>query len=139
MSNQDFIVDPDSKDIQIVGSIPICIAEHFEIICDLEVKMYPGSIKHLKKRHPGIFEQYFSMIPNIIGNPDYVGRNPTEPHSIELYKMISDCMLIAIKLDPSGYLYLASMYDLNNPHTKISKRLKSGRIVSFHTLRSSLK
>lgn len=66
----------------------------------------------------------------MLKNSDYVGQNPKEPNSIELYKQIG-YVLIADKLDPSGYLYLSSMYELNNGEHKIKARLKSGRIVPF--------
>ncbi|WEG15064.1 hypothetical protein PU629_00335 [Pullulanibacillus sp. KACC 23026] len=73
-------------------------------------------------------------MPNIISNPDYVGQNPKEPSSIELYKFLTDHLLVAIKLDPSGYLYLSSFYDLHNGSDKIKKRLRTGRIVPFSSI-----
>lgn len=91
-----------------------------------EVQMYPGAIKHIKKNHPDNFEKYFQSIPEIIKNPDYVGQNPKEKNSIELVKVIDGEVLVAVKLDPSGYLYFSSMYLLTP--SKVPKRLKSGRL-----------
>ncbi|MGG1673977.1 hypothetical protein ACIFOE_25790 [Paenibacillus sp. NRS-1783] len=96
-----------------------------------EVYMYPGAIKHVKRKHPGIIEQYGHLIPDMISNPDYVGQNPKEPNSIELVKAINVHLLLAIKLDPSGYLYLSSFYDLDNAAAKLQKRLESKRWVPF--------
>lgn len=96
-----------------------------------EVYIYTGAIKHIKKRHPGIWEKYGQDIPDIIAHPDYIGVNPSVADSIELYKYVNDHLLLAIKLDPTGYLYVSSFYDLNNAHHKIKKRLKSKRIVAY--------
>jgi hypothetical protein len=93
--------------------------------------MYPGLKKHVMKRHPGIFEVYHQYIPDIIKSPDYVGQNPTEPDSVELVKKITDTILLAIKLDPTGYLYVSSFYDLKNAQVKIEKRLRTGRLKPY--------
>ena len=118
-----------------MGILPEIIANTFLIDCDSrEVKMYPGAITHIKRRHPENLEKYFYRIPEIISNPDYVGKNPTEPNSVELIKEFDDHVLVAVKLDPSGYIYLSSMYALNNGQHKIKSRLASGRIVPYQKL-----
>lgn len=113
--------------IQVAG---ILNKEHIDLIGihmpSSEVYIYPGAIKHIRNRHLDDFNKYFKFIPDIISNPDYVGKNPKEKDSIELIKYISDDVLVAIKLDPSGYLYLSSMYSLSS--SKVPKRLKSGRL-----------
>lgn len=136
MSTSKFTVNPNSKKTQIVGILPQKILDHFNIQCpSAEVKIFPGAIKHIKKRHPGIFEQYYELIPNIIESPDYVGQNPREPStSVELIKVVSEHLLLAVKLDPSGYLYVSTLYDLNNGMIKVQKRLKSGRLIPFNQL-----
>lgn len=96
-----------------------------------DVYIYPGAIKHIKRQHPGIWEQYGHLLPTIIHSPDYIGRNPKVADSIELYKQIGDHMLLAIKLDPTGYLFVSSLYELQNATVKIQKRLASQRIVPF--------
>lgn len=96
-----------------------------------EVYIYTGAIKHIKKYHPGIWEQYGQDIPDIIAHPDYIGVNPKVDNSVELYKYVNDNLLLAIKLDPTGYLYVSSFYDLDNAQHKIQKRLKSKRIVAY--------
>ncbi|WP_139492564.1 PBECR2 nuclease fold domain-containing protein [Brevibacillus dissolubilis] len=95
------------------------------------VWMYPGLKKHVQKRHPGIWELYHQHIPDIIQNPDYIGQNPKEPNSIELVKQISDSILLAIKIDPSGYLFISTFYDLKNAENKVQKRLRSGRLKPY--------
>jgi len=83
------------------------------------------------KNHEEDYNKYFHLIPDMIESPDYIGQNPKEPNSVEIYKVISDHVLIAIKLDPSGYMFLSSMYSLDNGQYKVQKRLKSGRIVPY--------
>ena len=67
----------------------------------------------------------------ILREPDNIGKNSTEPNSIELYKQLGDHLLLAIKLDPTGYLFVSSLYDLKNAPAKIQKRLASKRIVPY--------
>ncbi|EEM56360.1 MULTISPECIES: PBECR2 nuclease fold domain-containing protein [Bacillus cereus group] len=119
----------------VVGTLPQVIIDKYELECDSnDVKMYPGAIKHIQRKHPGIYERYSGNIKDIIENPDYVGNNPKEPNSVELIKVIDEHILIAIKLDPSGYLFLSSMYDMNNGPVKVEKRLKSGRLQPYMDL-----
>lgn len=119
----------------IVGTLPQVIIDEYELKCDSnDVQMHPGVIKHIKRKHPGIYEQYSVNMKDIIENPDYVGRNPTEPNSVELIKLIDKHILIAVKLDPSGYLFLSSMYDMHNGPVKIEKRLNSKRLKPFKDL-----
>ncbi|NKQ22772.1 plasmid-related protein [Brevibacillus laterosporus] len=130
-----YIVDPNATDRQIVGMLDI---EKINSILGAsftnsgEVWMYPGLKKHVMKKHVGIFENYHQCLPAIIASPDYIGRNPSEPNSVELVKRISDTILLAIKLDPTGYLYVSSFYDLKNAEIKIHKRLNSGRLKPYN-------
>jgi len=118
-----------------IGILPETIANQFLAGCSSrQVKVFPGAIKHIKNRHPEDLDKYFNRIPEIISNPDYVGQNPTEPNSVELIKEFDDDVLVAIKLDPSGYIYLSSMYALNNGQHKVKSRLASGRIIPYKKL-----
>lgn len=70
---------------------------------------------------------YLANIQEIIEHPDYVGKNPSEPDSIELVKVYSNNIQIGIKLDSSnGYLYVATLFDIKQ--SKIERRLYSGRL-----------
>lgn len=128
------MIDPNATEMQLAGKIDReAIAHVLGITFHTdEVYMYPGFIKHVKKRHPKIFEKYYSLIPEIIENPDYVGQNPKEPYSLELIKMIKGGLLLAIKLGPAGYLFLSSMYALKNGEYKVKKRLRTGRIKPYN-------
>ncbi|MCH4827514.1 plasmid-related protein [Planococcus halocryophilus] len=96
-----------------------------------EVFIYPGAIKHINRNHPLVWNQYKDELPSILLNPDYIGQNPKVPNSVELYKFISNYLLLAIKLDPSGYVFVSSFYVLDNAEYKIKKRLASGRVQVY--------
>ena len=70
------------------------------------------------------------QIPTIIQSPDYIGKNPREPNSIELVKKLSDNIMVCIKLDTqNGYLYVASVYNISQG--KVNNRLNSGRLKRY--------
>lgn len=129
-----YSVDINSREIQTVGKLDV---EHIKKLTGIDfpvsdVLMYPGVIKHINKGHSGLLEKYGHLIPSMISNPDYVGKNPSVPDSIELIKVVDSHLLLAIKLDPSGYLFLSTFYELDNGAVKVQKRLNSGRIVPFN-------
>lgn len=126
-------IDPNSTETQLVGVIPECIINHYSLQCNSnEVYMPPGVLKHLKKRgHWNDFVTYHNDIPNMIANPDYVGQNPKEPGTVEIYKIINDHVILPIKFNADSGLFLSSFYILDNGADKITKRLRSGRIHSF--------
>lgn len=83
-------------------------------------------INHIQRRHPD-FVGYMDKLPEILLNPDYIGKNPKEPNSIELVKVFSDNILVAIKLDvKNNYLYVASLYNISDG--KLHNRIHSGRL-----------
>ncbi|NRD77813.1 plasmid-related protein [Bacillus sp. BRMEA1] len=127
------IINPYSTDTQLVGYVPEAVVKYYCINCSsYEVYMPPGVLKHLKKRgHWNDFLKYHTDIPNMIANPDYAGQNPKEPDSIELYKVVDDHVLIAIKTNPANGLFLGSFYSLDQGKKKIQGRLRTGRIHPF--------
>lgn len=88
-----------------------------------------GLAAHVQKRHPGEIGNV-SVIPIVISNPDYVGHNPKEPDSIELVKVLSNNVMVCVKLDKSqNYLYVASVYNITN--AKLQKGIQSGRLKAY--------
>lgn len=132
MSNS-IIINPYSIETQLIGVIPKDVINYYSIQCaSYEVYMPPGVLKHLKKRgHWEDFIKYHSHIPDMIANPDYAGQNPKEPNTIELYKVISDYVLLPIKLNVETGLFLSSFYILDNGPDKVQKRLRVDRIHPF--------
>lgn len=127
------IINPYATDTQLVGFVPETVVKHYCINCSsYEVYMPPGVLKHLQKRgHWNEFLQYHTDLPDMIANPDYAGQNPKEPGTVELYKIMSDHILIAIKMNPTNNLFLGSFYKLDNGAQKIQGRLRTGRIHPF--------
>ena len=88
-----------------------------------------GLAVHVMKRHPSEIGN-LSLIPAIISNPDYVGKNPREPDSIELVKLLADNVMVCVKLDhKNGYLFVASVYNITN--SKLQQGLQSGRLQAY--------
>lgn len=88
-----------------------------------------GLEKHVKK-HQTEKADILSDIPAVIRQPDYIGRNPKEPDSIELVKKSSENVMVCVKLDSKNeYLYVASVYTVSK--AKLNHRLNSGRLKSF--------
>ena len=85
-----------------------------------------GLRAHIQKRHPASVEE-IHLIPKIIAEPDYVGKHPKEPNSLELVKVIDGNVMVCIKLDKrEGYLFVASMFEISAG--KLRNRLNSGRL-----------
>ena len=96
-------------------------------VCDIYKSV--GLYKHIIKRHPDC-EKYIGCISEIIDSPDYIGKNPGEPNSIEFVKCYDSNILVAVKLDLANeYMYVASLYDLSE--SKLSRRINSNRLVKF--------
>jgi len=130
MCDEKIVLKENTHEIQVVGKLKQEYIDALKISLPCaEIYMYPGAIKHLKKKHNEDFKKYFHSIPEIIEKPDYIGVNPKEPNSIELVKVIEKDVLVAVKLDPSGYLYFSSMYELTP--SKVPKRLASGRLIKL--------
>lgn len=88
-----------------------------------------GLQKHVKK-HQKEKASIMSDIPIVIQQPDYIGCNPKEPHSIELVKKLTENVMVCVKLDSkNGYLYVASVYTVSE--SKLNNRLNSGRLKKY--------
>lgn len=131
MDGSDVLSFNTGKKLFVVGKY----REDFNEILDLDLpckNIYQsvGVKTHIKKEHEE-FLHYMDKIPEIILNPDFIGRHPTEPNSIELIKKFDDNIMIAIKLDKdNGYLYVATLFDVKE--AKIERRLFNNRLKKFN-------
>ena len=78
-------------------------------------------IEHIKKRHPGNYEEYIDYIPDIIKNPDYILEDKDNKETILVLKIIRDKeknVQVVIKL-----------------HTNINQKDKSNSILTFWNIR----
>ena len=89
-----------------------------------------GLRTHVRRRHPEC-EGYLSRLPDIISNPDYIGRSPNESlNSFELVKTFDQNVQIGIKLDSGGdYWYVSTLYVITTD--KLNHRLQSGRLRTY--------
>ena len=79
-----------------------------------------SNIEHMKSSHPSDYEKYKDQLPNIIANPDYVGKN-IKDNSIEFTKEYfynGEYVKVAIRVSSSNIYYARSMYVLNNNRVK---------------------
>ena len=88
-----------------------------------------GLKKHIQKRHPA--EIYLlDYVEKIIKNPDYIGRHPKEPDSVELVKVIEKNIMVCIKLDCANeYFYVSSVFSISN--AKLNNRIHAGRLKKY--------
>lgn len=109
-------------------------SEHFNIITGQhlpcgDIYQSQGLAKHIKRHHPGM-EHLLNNVPLIIAEPDFVGKHPKEPDSVELVKMLDDATMVCVKLDhKSGTLYVASVFTIS--YSKLQNRLSSGRLRPY--------
>lgn len=88
-----------------------------------------GLQTHVAKRHPREIGN-LSLVPEIIASPDYIGKNPKQPNSVELVKVFDANVMVCVKLDSSnGYFYVASVFEISN--AKLNNRLNSGRLKNY--------
>ena len=94
-----------------------------------EIYQSSGLLVHIKRRHPGCVK-YIHKIPEIIENPDYIGKHPKDPNSIKLVKSFDQNLTLAIKLDvENSSFYVATLFLLSKQ--KIENRVYSKKLIAF--------
>lgn len=95
-----------------------------------------GLKAHILKRHPDEVSN-LDYVPEIIASPDYIGKHPREPDSLELIKVLEGNVMVCIKLDRGEhYLFVASVYEITE--SKLQNRLMSGRLKSWRNFLDKL-
>lgn len=88
-----------------------------------------GLSVHIQKRHPNEMGN-LAHVADVIASPDYIGKHPKEPDSIELVKRLSANVMVCVKLDSvRNRLYVASVFEITE--AKVKNRLSSGRLKYF--------
>ena len=122
--------NPVKEDLTVVG-------EYIQRFNDLTDQDLPcgaiyqsrGLETHVKRHHASEID-LINHIPTVIKNPEYIGKHPTEPNSIELIKQIDKNAMVCIKLDiKENYLYVASVFSISSG--KLNNRLNSGRLQKY--------
>ncbi len=88
-----------------------------------------GLKTHMLKRKHYTAAQYIDFIPQIIADPDYIGKSGDKENvSIEYVKCYDDNIRLVVKADSkSGDLYVATMFEL--PQKKLDRFVHSGRLI----------
>ncbi|MGL6175071.1 MAG: PBECR2 nuclease fold domain-containing protein [Cellulosilyticaceae bacterium] len=124
------IIEENKLSAQPVGILRDEILDRLKLqIENTQIIIYPGAVRHIKKKHPHAFKMYFSKIPEIIQDPDYIGISSQKPQRIELIKKYKDNILLALKFDENYNLFISSMYIIEE--TRIDKRLTYGRLEAI--------
>lgn len=123
------LLKEDNYITQEVGELRTEIMEKLGLeIKERRIVLYPGGIKHMKRRHYRAYKYYFRKIPDIIQDPDYVGLSLSEERCIELVKKYDEYVLVAIKWDDSGRLFVSSMYMMDD--NRVENRVLYGKLFS---------
>jgi hypothetical protein len=101
------------------------------------IKLYPSVIKHIKKRHPYAYREYFNKIREILEQPDYIGMREDDCLRIELVKCYKDMVLLALKIDEEKQLFVCSLYIIEP--NRVDIRVKYGRLLPVHFEKTSKK
>ena len=121
-------IEMNKNTTQVVGKLREDIKELFNLPKEMsEIVIYPGAIKHIKRKHPHAFKLYFHKIPQIIAEPDYVGMSEHHTMRIEYIKYLKEPILLALKYDGYKNLFVSSMYIIEA--SRVEKRIETQRIV----------
>lgn len=102
---------------QIVGYFSQKIIDLLELhLCaDTPIYMATSNIVHMQSSHPADFAKYGCDIPDILANPDYVGKNKKDG-SIEFtkeYYIEKEYVKVAVRVSSHNVYYVRSLYVLN--------------------------
>lgn len=101
---------------------------------DSDIYRDSGLTAHLIKRKHYSAIKYLDYVPDIISDPDYVGKNPNEAESIEFVKCFKKNMHIGIKVDfQKGYMYVATMHEITD--AIIERYVNNGRFIPIDKLK----
>lgn len=131
--SKNIVIEENKFNAQTVGMIRNEVLEKLELqIENKQIIIYPGAVRHIKRRHPHAFKMYFSKIPEVIQNPDYIGVSSQSPKRIELVKKYKDTILVALKFDDDLNLFVSSMYIIED--NRVDKRIVYGRLEAIKSM-----
>jgi hypothetical protein len=96
---------------------------------ECDIILWEDRLKYIQKHIADFdsieeYEKHTELIPEIIKNPDYVGKHPNSK-SIEYIKRIDRLMLVAVRLKLSGDLAFCSAYPIREE--QLESYIRSGR------------
>ena len=95
---------------------------------DQPILLGASNIAHMQARHPTDYQKYGKYIPQILSQPDYVGKNPKDG-SIEYvkeFKVNNDYVKVAVRISGQGNLYARSVYILKP--SRVHNFIKAGTL-----------
>ena len=96
------------------------------ILWEDRFKYVEKHIQHFKSKED--YEKHIASIPDIIENPDYVGKHPKN-NSIQYIKRIGELMIVAIRIKKKGNMAFRSAYPLSEEQLK--DYIKSGTVFEL--------
>lgn len=105
-----------------------CLTAQYIEILGLSLEPSPIFIgatneRHMRAEHPEDYCKYFDKIPEILSEPDYIGRHPVNS-SIKFIKTYEEYVLVAVRVSGGGKLFTRSIYVINTG--KLEHYVKSG-------------
>ena len=95
------------------------------------VYIHKGIVSHVNFHHHLVCDIYLNQISRMLQCPTFVGQNPRESDSIELYVEDSHLLLGIKRNKSSQYLFIATMYVLEDWDRKIRSRMETNRIRRY--------
>jgi len=114
--------------IEKIGEFPSEVIDVLKLDIPKGTAIYIGesNIEHMKSRHPQEFEKYYSRLPRILSEPDYVGINPKD-ESIEFVKQFGKHIKLAIRIANDGEYYARSLYMITSK--RVANFIKDGKLL----------
>ena len=94
------------------------------------VRAYTHAYDHANICHSSVLSCQSEFLAETIAHPTFIGQHPHVVRSVELYHAGMQ-LLVAIREDRHGYLFVASAFKMLDWDYKIPRRLASGRIVHY--------
>lgn len=103
-------IDPAILTPQLVGELSPKVIKSLCLPCP-PGPIYIGrsNIIHIRESHPDIFRAHLQDIPDIIACPDYIAIHPYW-HSIEYIKQMDILLMVAVRGNPAGKLFVKSLF-----------------------------
>lgn len=95
-------------------------------VCD--IILWEDRFKYIEKHKLNFsneesFYKHIKQIPDIINNPDYIGKHPKD-NSVQYIKLIDELMIVAIRIKDNGNLSFRTAYPLT--YKQLDDYVKSG-------------
>ena len=108
--------------MQKVGTITQKVAEllGLDIPLNAPIMLGESNIEHMLEKHEAAYIKSGDRIQEILAQPDYVGRHPTDG-SIEYVKEFvvdGEYVKVAVRISNSGIYFARTMYELNSDRVK---------------------